>query len=437
MSRRGTQGPGPGVLGAAPAAAFALLLAACGPGTPEQALDDRAEAYVRIAMDLDRRIEGEVDAWFGPERLDTRDQEPGPELPTLLERTRSLRARGPVSLPEDAGERLRARSGGLERRIDQLLALLEHHTAGTPRDLVDEAESLYRIRWREEDPDALQALRDALDQALPGSGSLRVRVAGLRRALIVPPDRRLAVFERALEACRARTLEHWDLPRDEALEVVATRDVDAAWHEYRGGFRSTLRLNDLALGTVDRAVDVACHEGYPGHHAQFVLFEAAAGAAGLPLEDRLVLLRSPASAFREGAAQYAVDLAFPPAERLAFERDVLFPMAGLDPALAETLATVRPLLDRLQVVVPYAIAAHEAGEISDQEAILRLRNEALVASPRALFAFAHEMGAYVAGYTMVHEALRERVPPDAPEAWDRLRRWLERPERWFEERAGP
>jgi hypothetical protein len=404
-----------------------LALSGCGPESPEQALDRQARSYVRIAMDLDRQVDGEVDGWFGPERLDARDEPPGPAVNALLDDARA--ARDELA---SAGEPPAPRGPRLGRRIDELLAVLEFHAAETPPAFREEAEALYGIRWREEDVEGLQALRDELDRVLPGRGSLRVRIAGLRRQLVVPAERRLEVFERALEACRERTLAHWDLPEGEQLEVIPTRDVDAAWHQYHGAYRSTLRVNDLALGTIDRAIDVACHEGYPGHHAQFVLFEAAAGSGGLPLEDRLVLLRSPASAFREGAAQYAVDLAFPPSERLAFERDVLFPLAGLDPALAETLAAVRPLLARLEAVVPHVIRAHEDGELSDQEAILRLRNEALVASPRQLFAFAHEVRAYVAGYTMVRQALEERLPPQSPEAWSRFARWLERPERWFE-----
>ena len=42
-------------------------------------------------------------------------------------------------------------------------------------------------------------------------------------------------------------------------------------------------------------------------------------------------LFSPQSLIAEGTANYGIEVAFPRPERLAFERDVLFPLAGLDP----------------------------------------------------------------------------------------------------------
>lgn len=417
-----------------------LTLTGCGADSPEQALDRYAETYVWLAMSLDAQHAGgqqfnrkrlqEVDAWFGPERFDTRTQSGAPSLEELRSQARALRAQLAADASATESALTGSRAARLLQRVDELLAVLAFTTAETPITFAEETAMLYGIGWREAEPEAFVALRAALDAALPGRGSLRARLGGLRQRLIIPSDRRLAVFERALAECRRRTLKHWAMPPQEQLEIVTTQDVDSAWHVYHGTGRSTLLLNELALGTVDQAIDVACHEGYPGHHAQFVLFEAAAGAAGLALEDQLVLLRSPAAALREGAAMHGVDLVFPAAERLAFERDVLFPMAGIDPQLAELLAAVRPLLDRLEAVVPLVIRDHEDNGLGDSQAILRLQTEALVSSPRQLFAFAHEVGAYLAGYTLVRQALQERLPVTEADSWVHLRQWLERPERW-------
>jgi hypothetical protein len=39
---------------------------------------------------------------------------------------------------------------------------------------------------------------------------------------------------------------------------------------------------------------------------------------------------------------YSLERAFPLAERITFERDVLYPLAGLDPALAGVRAAANP-----------------------------------------------------------------------------------------------
>jgi hypothetical protein len=51
-------------------------------------------------------------------------------------------------------------------------------------------------------------------------------------------------------------------------------------------------------------------------------------------------LFSPQSFIAEGTANYGIDMAFPGDARAAFERATLFPLAGLDPSVAELNAQV-------------------------------------------------------------------------------------------------
>ena len=48
-----------------------------------------------------------------------------------------------------------------------------------------------------------------------------------------------------------------------------------------------------------------------------------------------------------GTAEYGVELAFPNEDRLAFDRAVLYPMAGLDPSRAEELSRIEHAMDKL------------------------------------------------------------------------------------------
>ena len=402
-----------------------LILSACGPESPGERLDRIATGYIELAMHLDRLRPGEIDAWFGPERLDTRGTDSEKSFDEIALEAASLR--------EELVNETSERGGGLRERIGELEAVTAFLAAPAALSFTEQTAALYEVPWTEIERGDIDAALAALDTALPGRGSVRARMASLRRRLVVPSEKRQAVFEAALAECRRRTLAHWNLSSDAGIELIWTRDVDAAWHRYLGDGRSTLQVNPLAIATIDQALDVACHETYPGHHAQFVLFEEAAGDAGLPLEDQLVLLRSPASAFREAAAMNAVDLVFPDGERLVFEKEFLFPAAGLDSGDADLLHRLRPHLDRLALAVPLIIQEHEDRELSDAEAINRLQSEALVASPRGLFAFAHEVGALLAGYTILDAELAGHLEGAAePDAWALLRDWLERPELWRE-----
>jgi hypothetical protein len=55
-------------------------------------------------------------------------------------------------------------------------------------------------------------------------------------------------------------------------------------------------------------------------------------------------LFSPQSLIAEGTANFGIDMAFPADERTTYERDSLFPLAGLDPALAGRNAAVRSVM---------------------------------------------------------------------------------------------
>jgi hypothetical protein len=58
-------------------------------------------------------------------------------------------------------------------------------------------------------------------------------------------------------------------------------------------------------------------------------------------------LFSPQSLIAEGSANYGIDMAFPGEERTRYERDSLFPLAGLDTSLALTNGTVREIVTAL------------------------------------------------------------------------------------------
>jgi len=281
-------------------------------------------------------------------------------------------------------------------------------------DFAQEARHIFGVTPPAPDPARLERLRDALSAALPGpaeaSRALSDRLAAFRARFVIPPDRRKAVFLRALAECRARTLVHsgapWHLPPDEKLTVTWTDNVGAAWQRYQGGNRSLLQVNPDGVAYIGTALDVACHEAYPGHHAQFLLWAAA---KPLPVEDTVVILRSPDQLLREGAANYGVDLVFPPNDRLALQRDVLFPLAGFDPALAAQYVRVHQLAGEMALAAAPVLRDFYDGRTTPFDAGYALERQAMIASPQALLQFTHKYGAYALGYSVARDLVQACV----------------------------
>ena len=126
--------------------------------------------------------------------------------------------------------------------------------------------------------------------------------------------------------------------------------TDKSWsgyNWYQGNYRSLIQINtDLPI-YIDRAIDLACHEGYPGHHVYNVLLEQQLVRGRGWQEFTVYPLFSPQSLIAEGTANYGIEVAFPDDERRAFERDVLFPAAGLDASQVEQFYEIAELVEKL------------------------------------------------------------------------------------------
>src|SRR4029077_1061160 len=126
---------------------------------------------------------------------------------------------------------------------------------------------------------------------------------------------------------------------------------------------SLIQVNtDLPI-YIDRAIDLACHEGYPGHHVYNSLLEKNLVKDRGWIEFSVYPLFSPQSLIAEGSANYGIDVAFPGSERITFERDVLFPAAGLNPARAAEYNEVQAVVDRLSYAGNEAARRYLNGEI--------------------------------------------------------------------------
>ena len=131
------------------------------------------------------------------------------------------------------------------------------------------------MRSRRRKPESeFEAILAKLEARLPGERPADRRYERFKQAFIIPTDRLDRVFQEAIRACRDRDAEHVELPTDESFTVeYVTGKSWSGYNWYQGNYRSLIQVNtDLPI-YIDRAIDLACHEGYPGHHVYNVLLE--------------------------------------------------------------------------------------------------------------------------------------------------------------------
>jgi hypothetical protein len=182
---------------------------------------------------------------------------------------------------------------------------------GTRLSFDEESRALYGVAAPTGDEEHFQTVIGRLDSLLPGSGPIAARYTAWRRGFIVPTARLDTVFKAAIAACRERTLAHMTLPPGESftLEYVTGKPW-TGYNWYKGNFQSLIQVNTDVPVFIDRALDVACHEGYPGHHTYNMMLEhELVRGRGWP-EYQVYPLFSPQSLIAEGSANYGIDIAF-------------------------------------------------------------------------------------------------------------------------------
>ena len=80
-------------------------------------------------------------------------------------------------------------------------------------------------------------------------------------------------------------------------------------------------------------------------------------------------LFGPFGPLAEGTGNYGIELAFPGDEKITFEREVLFPMAGLNPDTAENLADLKALTGQLSHASNEVSRRYLDGDISQEDAV--------------------------------------------------------------------
>ena len=227
-------------------------------------------------------------------------------------------------------------AGAQRRRRDLSARLLALRTRGDiligqyPRSFDEETQRLFGVTAPEYDESHFRNLVAELDGIIPGEGALVDRVATFREQFVIPPEKLEAVIGRAMRECRARTLAHLDLPANESVTLNLTGGIPwVGFTEYKGDSQSIVHINRDVPVHIERAIELGCHEGYPGHHVHATLVEQELVKNRGWTEYTYIPLVGPLAVIAEGAASFAMDLAFSREERIAFERDALLPLAGM------------------------------------------------------------------------------------------------------------
>jgi hypothetical protein len=302
-------------------------------------MDKIAEDYVKLVLNIGQYDTDFVDAYYGPK-----------EWRANLKSNLKFDSTAYKYLSTKTNELLNSLESLAEYKADELETLRFRYLYkqllacktkifmlnGIILPFQEETKALYDASAQTHSDEFFQSAIKELDKILPGKGDVAKRLNDFKMKFVIPAYKLHYVFDAAIKECRTRTLEHIKLPKEESFKVEYVKGKPwGAYNWYKGNYYSVIQVNtDLPI-YIDRAIDLAAHEGYPGHHVYNTLLESNLVDKRGWKEFTVYALFSPQSLIAEGTANYGIDVAFPGDERIKFEKEVLFPLAGLNPNEAD------------------------------------------------------------------------------------------------------
>jgi hypothetical protein len=391
-------------------------------------LQSVAERYVRVVLAVGEHDADYVDAYYGPPEWRAEAERVEVPLAGLDEQAAAIEAEMAKAPAAGGGADAAMRALRLQFLSRQVaavrarLAMLQ----GRRFSFDEESRALYDAVAPTHTEAEFDAVLAQLGARLPGDGSLIERYDRYKQAFVIPASRLDRVFQEAIRACRERTLQYVELPHTERFTVeYVTGKSWSGYNWYQGNYRSLIQVNTDLPVYIDRAVDLACHEGYPGHHVYSVLLEKHLMRDRGWVEYSVYPLFSPQSLIAEGTANYGIEIAFSQADRLAFEKDVLFPLAGLDGSRAQEYYEVLALVDRLSYAGNEAARRYLNGSIDRAAAAAWLERYAMYPRPRAeqRVRFMDQYRSYVINYNLGKDLVRAYVEKQAGRQAKPADRW--------------
>ncbi len=381
--------------------------------------------YVRLGLRFDRLEPGFVDAYTGDPRLRAAvADEPAPTPHRLRDQARALLGElDSAQLPADRVAYLRGQLTGLECSARKL--------GGEPVGFIAEVQAYFQVQVTLGEPADYAAAHTALDQLLPGGGTLAERYAAHRRREECPPQRLEGAVHALSSALRDRVRGQYGLPEVETVqyEVVTDRPW-SGFNYYEGDYRSRVAINADLPHRLSQLPHLVAHEAYPGHHTEHCRKERGLVERDQHLEHTVFLVNTPECLMAEGLADLGVEASVgagwgPWAAEVLGDLGLRF-----DGHLAEQVAVAAAPLNRVRQDA--AIMLHDRG--ADPDAVIaHLQRWALVSSDRAAqqLRFLTDplwrayISTYVEGFDLLSSWLAAR--PAAQPVGDRFVRLLDEP----------
>jgi len=306
------------------------------------------EDYLLTALRINKHIKGYVDFYYGPEKIrQIVDNEAIISPKKLLFNSNNL-----LNKLYLLGYDIKR-----ERYIEKMLTAMRTSIEllnGIEISIENQFLKLYDVALNPANESELRNLKKEYEEAYGGPGSLEERLDKLRVRRRVPEANVFAFFKKALNIVRKQTNTLFTnlLPEEEhiTIDLVEKSNEEIKWtfyNWYLGNYHSRIEVNPKYAIYWTSFLFTASHEGYPGHHTEFVFNEKKLFNGLNQFEHSILILHSPKMIISEGIANLANSMLFSNKESAEISLKEFCPDVSKEPCLEKLI-----LQDKLKTKIP-------------------------------------------------------------------------------------
>jgi hypothetical protein len=275
-------------------------------------LSKYGEDFLLLALRINKHINGYVDYFFGPKEIQLHVENETPKSPIQL-----LKDSDVLLQQLELQNYDKSRKKYLEKLITAMKTSIEILN-GEKISMKDQFLKLYDVGLEPANEDELDNLKSEYYEAYSGNGNLEERFKRLEIKRRVPEVKVHEFFTKALDITRNRTKELFInlLPEDEQIHLDLTKEKNkneikwTCYEWYLGNYKSRIVVNPKFNMYWTNLLTHSAHEGYPGHHTEFVVKELNLYNKLNQFEHSILFLNSPKLIISEGIADLAINVLF-------------------------------------------------------------------------------------------------------------------------------
>ena len=285
-------------------------------------MDEFSKRYLLLGLRIGKLIEGYVDSYYGP-----------PELNEIVDKEQPSSPKKLLSFCNDLQQDL-PNQGFTDNRIkalNKILGAMETSwkvANGKNIPYLEQVYKFYDIKPELIDDSIFYKAAEKLDELYRGNGSLSERLNSLEKQRTIPVERFEEIYNHAFEILQTRTKELFPdlLPNSEEINVKIVKNQPGLANTiYLGNFKTQIELNADIPTDWTKVLNLASHEGYPGHHTEFLVKEKSLYIEKQQFEHCLLSYQVPRLVVSEGIAVTAIDVLFSPREIVKIGLEEIWP----------------------------------------------------------------------------------------------------------------